>query len=194
MTLNSLAARLRFWNKVEAGDGCWVWLGALEHRGYGKFWLSGRHVAAHRFAYETCVGPIPEGLCVDHLCGDKRCVNPAHMETVTSRENTLRCGKAPASINARKTACPKGHPYDEANTYFSPSSRGGRHCRACQRVTTPLPPTETEPGERPWDKAAEDAAEVRRVTFEDPDPSDEEKLLGRRPLSDLWGEDLDWVR
>lgn len=82
----------RFWSKVDRDGGpdcCWPWLAARAN-GYGKFYVDGRMVRAHRFAYELLVGPIPEGLVLDHLCAVTFCVNPAHLEPVTQRENARR--------------------------------------------------------------------------------------------------------
>ncbi|MEU7240240.1 HNH endonuclease signature motif containing protein [Streptomyces sparsogenes] len=84
---------------------------------------------AHRFAYETLVGPIPEHLQLDHLCRVRHCVNPDHLEPVSSRENTRR-GRSQAGINGRKTHCQKGHPFDSANTYVWKGSRACRTCRS----------------------------------------------------------------
>ncbi len=88
-------------------------------------------VYAHRAAYELYVGPIPEGLTIDHLCRNTLCVNPAHLEAVTMRENILR-GTGPSAQAARKTHCLRGHPFDDGNTLFR--ATGKRVCRACQRV------------------------------------------------------------
>ncbi len=123
----------RFWAKVKAdGTGCWPWQAGLSTSGYGKFWLDCKHRAAraHRVAYELVKGPIPRFYTIDHLCRVRRCVNPSHLEAVTNRENVLR-GEGHTARNARKTECPQGHEYDEANTYTS--SDGERHCRACGR-------------------------------------------------------------
>lgn len=122
----------RFWNKVDltAPNGCWMWTAAIDRHGYGKFWLGGRTVRAHRFSYESLVGPIPGGLELDHLCRVRACVNPTHLEPVTHRENTLR-GDTLTARHAAKTHCLRGHPYDEANTYVTPDGR--RNCRACGR-------------------------------------------------------------
>jgi hypothetical protein len=85
----------------------------------------------HRVAYELLVGPIPEGLELDHLCRNTRCVNPEHLEPVTGRENLMRAVSSWAAKNAAKTHCPQGHPYDEENTKVKRD--GGRACRACGR-------------------------------------------------------------
>lgn len=122
----------RFVTKVAVADGgCWIWTAACT-KGYGQFKVNGRQFSAHRVAYEALVGPIPEGLVIDHLCRQTRCVNPAHMEVVTVAENTRR---GDAGANERtKTHCPQGHPYDENNTYLY---RGKwRRCRICSRADT----------------------------------------------------------
>lgn len=122
---------IRFWRNVEKTEGCWLWLGWLtEEGGYGRFRYDRGRVVAHRFAYELLVGPIPPGLELDHLCRTRRCVNPAHLEPVTHRENTLR-GISPAARHAIKTHCPQAHPYDETNTRWY---QGRRYCIACKRV------------------------------------------------------------
>ncbi|MFI1562215.1 HNH endonuclease [Streptomyces sp. NPDC020490] len=84
--------RPRFWARVDktAPGGCWVWTGSVESKGYGAPTINGAKRPAHRVAYEDLVGPIPEGLHLDHLCRVRRCVNPEHLEPVTSRENALR--------------------------------------------------------------------------------------------------------
>lgn len=124
----SVAAR--FWSKVEFGHQCWNWAGG-KSGGYGYFRLvpSRNMVPAHRVAYELVVGPIPEGLTIDHLCRNRACVNPAHMEPVTLRENLMR-GDTLAAANTRKTHCLRGHEFDAENTQFH---RGSRRCRACSR-------------------------------------------------------------
>ncbi len=120
---------VRFWSYVEKTDGgCWHWRGLLDSYGYGRFSLDGRTVPAHRFAYEQTIGPVPDGLQVDHLCCVHACVRPSHLEPVTQAEN-IRRGHGPSAINARRTECQRGHPFDDANTYVSP--KGKRMCRAC---------------------------------------------------------------
>lgn len=128
------AADARFWAKVDkdAPGGCWLWTAGQSPDGYGKFSLHSRSTPAHRLAYELLRGPIPDGLYLDHLCRVRRCVNPAHLEPVTHRENILRGDTLPAA-NARKTHCPAGHPYDTENTIREADGR--RRCRVCVRDT-----------------------------------------------------------
>ena len=124
----------RFWAKVSFTETCWLWVGAKNPKGYPQCWNGQRVTPAHRFAYEFCVGPIPEGLEIDHLCRVRNCVNPDHLEPVTHRENTLR-GFSPMANNARRTHCPKGHLYDAHNILLY---RGSRYCRACKGMAEAL--------------------------------------------------------
>ena len=124
----------RFWSKVEITSGCWNWIGCLRE-GYGRFRFFGKLGQAHRYAYETFIGEIPEGLEPDHLCRNRACVNPQHIELVTRSENVKR-GLLPELVKQRqlsKTHCPQGHPYDKDNTYFRLDGR--RQCRTCQRAS-----------------------------------------------------------
>lgn len=108
---------------------CWEWMGQQDGKGYSKF----RHSAgtlAHRFVYELCNGVIPDGLVLDHLCRNRWCVNPMHLEPVTNHENIMR-GSGLAAANAAKTHCIRGHEFTPENTVLVPS---GRNCLACQRV------------------------------------------------------------
>jgi hypothetical protein len=133
---DGLTHQQRFWLYVNKASGvfavvrgrrsqCWYWTGGVTARGYGGFWMN-RMCSAHRVAYEFCVGPIPAGFDVDHLCVHRRCVRPSHLEAVTRLEHTHR-GNALAAVNIRKTACPKGHPYDGV------SPTGSRTCSICAR-------------------------------------------------------------
>lgn len=122
-------------------DGCWEWTGPISERGYGV--ANGQ---AHRTVYELLVGPIPEGLQLDHLCHNedltceggaiclhRRCVNPMHLEPVTNQENALRSRLTLASINSAKTHCPSGHEFTPENTAIYGSKQPGRYCRQCYR-------------------------------------------------------------
>ena len=98
----------RFWEKVNRRqpDECWEWQGSTNFPGgYGVIWVNGRREVTHRVSYELQVGPIPDSLTIDHLCFNKRCVNPAHLEPVTFQENCKRAG-----FKYRKVTCTKGHP------------------------------------------------------------------------------------
>jgi len=137
----------RFWAKVRIGPVpvhrpvlgfCWEWTAAKCPLGYGRFGLGRKAdgiILAHRWAYESLIGPIPEGLEPDHLCRNPSCVNPSHLEPVTHKENIrrgIRVGNGGGKANRAKTHCPYGHPYDEANTCRRPN--GTRLCRACARL------------------------------------------------------------
>jgi len=125
------AAVDRFWAKVVQSGDCWTWTACLNPDGYGQFWVSGRAVKAHRFAYEQMVGEIPAGLELDHLCRNRSCVNPDHMDAVTHKVNVLR-GVGVTAMHALKTECPQGHPLSGANLYPLP---GGRTCRECKKAS-----------------------------------------------------------
>lgn len=120
--------------KLPDSPGCWLWTGSIHATsGYGQVWSQaiGRVDRAHRLVYQTLIGPIPEGLELDHLCRTRSCVNPAHLEPVTSLTNWSRGMSLPA-INARKTHCSRGHAYDQANTRYD--HLGARHCITCQNI------------------------------------------------------------
>ena len=121
----------RFLAKIVADPrGCWIWQATTNADGYGQFRVGDRMVKAHRFAYELLVGPIPNGLELDHLCRVRNCVNPAHMEPVTHTENVRR-GEA-GKHHRDRTHCPQGHPYAGENLYVVPD--GYRECRTCRRA------------------------------------------------------------
>lgn len=131
-----------FWGRVDRSDpeGCWVWP-SVSPSGYGWAKWNGRSITAHRVAWVLEHGALlPEGLEVDHLCRNRACVNPAHLEGVSKKENILR-GEAPSAQNARKTHCLWGHPFDDANTYLrrwlNPKTgrvKVMRECRNCKRI------------------------------------------------------------
>jgi hypothetical protein len=107
---------------LEDENGCWVWQLALDRHGYGRVRRSGRSIGAHRWLYEQLVGLVPNGLELDHLCRNKRCVNPAHLEPVTHRENMRRSD----GFGGAET-CGKGH------RAFVRSRSGKRYCVECNR-------------------------------------------------------------
>jgi hypothetical protein len=126
--------RIRFLARVEPmmdDRGCWEWRGALQPNGYGTFGVSPtKNVRAHRASFEIAKGPIPPGLEIDHLCRNRSCCNPAHLEAVTHQENKRR---ESASYRARVTVCRGGHSFtDPANAGIN--NRGKRYCRACDRA------------------------------------------------------------
>lgn len=128
-------AFLRFAKKIEFDEetGCMLWVGAKDTKGYGHFGLEGRTVRSHRLAYEHWKMPIPTGLVIDHLCRVVNCVNPDHLEAVTTGENTRRglspLGRGGVEMKRSRTHCPAGHPYSGANLILS---EGRRRCRACR--------------------------------------------------------------
>lgn len=123
----------RFWDKAkpDSATGCWLWTAAKNSPGYGQIYWEGRQVGAHRLAYEVLVGPITPGFHTDHLCRVHSCVNPAHLEAVTERENILR-GEGTSARHARQTHCKYGHEFTEKNTLRLYGGRT-RSCRTCNR-------------------------------------------------------------
>lgn len=119
----------KFWSLMDKNieNGCWNWTGAIGHWGYGnlKWDKDGKYKRAHKLAYELVIGPIPEGLVLDHLCRNRACCNPSHLEPVTMKENLHR------GLQGNKTHCPHGHPYSPENTWIE--KNGTRHCRECHR-------------------------------------------------------------
>lgn len=126
----------RFFSHVEKTEACWLWIGYRNRQGYGRFGVGSRVVYAHRWLYEQSIGPVPSGLDLDHLCRQKACVNPAHLEPVTRGEN-LRRGDGPrlrAAHFAARRHCKRGHELTPENTYRD--AKGHRVCRACVRLKT----------------------------------------------------------
>jgi len=127
----------RFWSKVQPPEssGCWNWLSTVADNGYGRFSLGqgrksnqNRSLLAHRLAYKMVVGDIPKNRQIDHLCRNRKCVNPYHMEIVTRKENILR-GFSPAAINSRKTECQRGHVFTSTVRRINGSTF--RRCKTC---------------------------------------------------------------
>lgn len=123
---------LRVVAKLSIEGECWVWTGKKLKGGYGSIKWEGRTRVAHRVVYELLVGQIPEGLTIDHLCRNPACLNPAHMEPVTQRENNAR-GASPSARNARKTHCQHGHELTGKNLreWIDSKGRTERKCRSC---------------------------------------------------------------
>jgi hypothetical protein len=133
----------RFWSKVHKTDSCWNWTGARGHQrgvpAYGQLKLNGRPVKAHRISYVLAGGTLVDGMHIDHLCRNTGCVNPAHLEQVTPRENVRR-GINPAADNARKAHCKHGHRYTDDNTLLKHRADGRqeRVCLTCRPKNTEL--------------------------------------------------------
>ncbi len=121
--------------RIDTSGVCWAWRGSRVGGGYGKAWDRDRKrgIVAHRLVYELLVGAIPAGLQLDHLCRNRGCVRPDHLEPVTGRENIMR-GDTPAARNAAKTRCINGHEYTPENTKLNRAT-GQRKCRICSRVS-----------------------------------------------------------
>jgi len=133
------SAEIRFNEKYipVTESGCWLWLGSQNGNGYGKFNLNGKTIYAHRYSYIKHIGIISEGLQIDHKCRVRCCVNPAHLEAVTSKENNRRgtSREVAGKYQLLKTHCPKGHPYSGKNLYLKKYKNGltTRRCRMCTR-------------------------------------------------------------
>lgn len=120
---------------IDKTEGCWFWTGGYSSTGYGAIGVDGKGRSPHRVLYELMVGPVPEGLDLDHLCRNRKCVNYSHLEPVTRRVNLLRGETTLAAKNAAKTHCLRGHEFTECNTYIG-NRKGNkiRECRECKRL------------------------------------------------------------
>lgn len=122
----------KYAQRIDMTAGCWIWLGTRSTRGYGRIFQGGKPLQAHRVIYELLVGPIPIGMTIDHLCRNRLCVNPSHLEPVTDRVNRMR-GMSPPAISARRNHCARGHEYTLESTRIND---GARVCRVCDREQT----------------------------------------------------------
>ena len=174
-------------NIIGEPNDCWLWTKSLSKSGYGVMGIGSKNFRAHRLSYELYVGPIPDGLELDHLCSVRNCVNPAHLEAVTHRENVLR-GNAPSAKNSRKTHCLRGHEFTAENTI---AIKTGRACRACDRERVKT--FQKKPAVK--DRLAEYKREYRR------NPANKERLAAyqrlwrsRRKMQNAQGEQNDRFR
>lgn len=127
--------RARIVNRVQVDQksNCWIWQRCVQGNGYGRMWNGKQVTYAHRVSYAVFIGPIPGGMDLDHLCRNRRCVNPSHLEPVSRSENLRRgeSGRLIAAAQRIKTHCPSGHPYSGDNMYLN--KEGKRVCRTCGR-------------------------------------------------------------
>lgn len=115
---------------VDLPGDCWLWTGTINHKGYGHIYIDGSTRRAHRVSWELLVGPIEDGKHLDHLCRNRSCINPEHLEPVTNAVNAER------SERATKELCLRGHPLSGANLIVkSANSKGRRQCRECKRLS-----------------------------------------------------------
>lgn len=128
----------RFWDKVKTstthfyeGTACWEWTASIQCHGYGKFWLNGRSELTHRVSYENIHDKIPKGLVINHLCRNRKCCNPDHLEVISQGENIRKglSGFLSGLQQRLKTHCKQGHKYTKKNTYIY--SNGSRACKIC---------------------------------------------------------------
>lgn len=131
-----LTTEERFWAKVgdtSDPDACWPWTASMYRNGYGAFYFNGRTNCAHRAAYEMFVGPISPGLVIDHLCRNRACVNPIHLEPVTQYVNLHRSPITLNSLKAAQTHCVHGHEFTPENTWYRCKGKG-RYCKTCWKA------------------------------------------------------------
>lgn len=129
-TLPERLERLRHVNDI---TNCWEWTGAIDHKGYGRITVNRKLTYTHRVAWELAAGsPIPPGMMIDHVCENRCCFNPAHLDIVTPQENTNRRRNSPAS----RTHCPEGHRYAGENLRIWTDKNGypHRHCATCNKI------------------------------------------------------------
>jgi hypothetical protein len=119
---------------VDGETGCWLWQAYIRPDGYGTFMVAGKNFRAHRWSYEQFAGPIADGLVIDHLCRNRSCVNPEHLEPVTSFVNTIERGMGQRAVTYRERRCKRGHELTEDNLYRSPTNSAVRQCISCRKL------------------------------------------------------------
>lgn len=143
-------------------EDCWPWLGPITKHGYGR--KSRCNIGAHRLVWERERGPIPEGLFIDHICRNRRCVNPSHLRPVTPRINCIENSTSLAALNFAKTHCDRGHEFTPQNTIVSGRSR---RCRACARIKVRIRDRLRKPQARWWRYVSEPLAELMELQSPD---------------------------
>ena len=136
MPPNNVPAMDRFLMRLDIIEGseCIFWKDPLMKNGYGQLCVNGGFFLAHRFSYSQFIGPIPPGICIDHICRQRNCVNPSHLRLVTRKENTIQNSIGPTALNMAKTHCIYGHEFTPENTYRTHSSTGPkRACKICSK-------------------------------------------------------------
>lgn len=116
----------------EPNTGHWLWLNNRNRQGYGRGTIAGRQLLMHRYVYTHLVGPIPDGMVIDHLCRVRHCVNPNHLRVVTPRQNTLENSLSVGAVRGAWTQCPQGHAFEGRNRIITKT--GARLCRACRNA------------------------------------------------------------
>lgn len=138
---------------VDPDTGCWLWKASLGTKGYGQLYVNSRPIGAHRASYIAHVGPIPDGLHVDHICGRKTCVNPAHLQAITAEENVKL-------QSLRRSSCPNGHPHRPETTRWY---RGYRRCLLCEKRSNLSRRTGRPIGRRPAPLVDRFISRIQRV-------------------------------
>lgn len=130
----------RFLRKIlRTASGCWLWQANITSAGYGLFWFDETSWLAHRWSWLTFRGKIPGGLVIRHMCGNKLCVNPGHLDIGTQQQNVMDAIAAGTHAASAKTHCKRGHPFDEKNTYrFVSKGKPRRGCRICRNEASKL--------------------------------------------------------
>ncbi len=123
--------KTHFMASVNKTRSCWMWTRCKGPNGYGQFYYKGSTYGAHRASLIANGVSIPKGMCVDHVCRNRMCVNPRHLRVVTYQQNAVENSQSISAFHAAKTHCLRGHPFDERNTLRTFS--GGKNRRVCRQ-------------------------------------------------------------